>query len=330
MSDTATPTDGRPQPEQSSTPVVVLGQVARDLAVAVDEVPSQGGSADVTARRELLGGKGANIAVGLAQLGVPVTLLGVVGEDAVGTWLIEELARDGIDTQGVLQRSGTESALMIDVVTPDGQWRYLESVPSAVLLTSDDIGSTIELLRKADTVVLQLQQPLDAVLTAVDAVASGCRVILDGAVQADEKTRRRLLRAASVLRCDAREAELIAHRPVADADSARSVAKELLSHGLDLVVLAVGSEGNLAVWPDGDQLVPLSGTDVVDTTGGGDAFVAALTWSLIGNTSPEQAVRSATAAAGLTVDRLAGRPDLSVDRVRLAARSLPTPGETRR
>ena len=51
-----------PQP-----PVVVIGQIARDLVLVVDEVPGPSGSTDVRRRRELLGGKGANIAVGLAS-----------------------------------------------------------------------------------------------------------------------------------------------------------------------------------------------------------------------------------------------------------------------
>ena len=68
-----------PQP-----PVVVVGQIARDLVLVVDEVPGPSGSTDVRQRRELLGGKGANIAVGLRQLGVPVAVVGVVGDDQVG------------------------------------------------------------------------------------------------------------------------------------------------------------------------------------------------------------------------------------------------------
>lgn len=56
--------------------VVVVGQVARDLVLVVDEVPGPGGTAAVRERREMLGGKGANIAVGLAQLGAPVALVG--------------------------------------------------------------------------------------------------------------------------------------------------------------------------------------------------------------------------------------------------------------
>ncbi|RAJ45461.1 pfkB family carbohydrate kinase [Kitasatospora sp. SolWspMP-SS2h] len=61
--------------------VVVVGQIGRDLVLRTDGLPEAGGSADVAERWEGLGGKGANQAVGLAQSGVPVRLVGVVGED---------------------------------------------------------------------------------------------------------------------------------------------------------------------------------------------------------------------------------------------------------
>ena len=50
-------------------PVVVVGQVARDPVLVVDQLPDAGGSVDVGRPLELPGGKGANIAVALAQLG---------------------------------------------------------------------------------------------------------------------------------------------------------------------------------------------------------------------------------------------------------------------
>jgi ribokinase len=92
-----------------------------------------------------------------------------------------------------------------------------------------------------------------------------------------------------------------------------------------LIVLAVGEEGNLAVWEDGEVLVPLTDTAVRDTTGAGDAFVAALTWSLLAGADPTRAVRSGTAAAGLTVGHLGGRPALTADRVRQLARTGTAP-----
>jgi len=56
--------------------VIVFGQIARDLVLVVDAVPTASRSADVYQRRELLGGKGANQAVGLAQLGMRPALAG--------------------------------------------------------------------------------------------------------------------------------------------------------------------------------------------------------------------------------------------------------------
>jgi ribokinase len=299
----------------TATPVVVIGQIARDLAVRVGRIPDAGGTVDIEQRRELLGGKGANIAVGLAQLGIPVSLLGVVGDDPVGAQLVEQCARDDIDTDPVVRRAGADSALMIDLVTADGRWRYLESVPEGTLLTKTDVEAQAERLARTETLVIQLQQPVEAALTAIELAGSSCRVILDGSPQGGGQDRDRLLRAATVLRCDGREAELIAGRPVRDAVAGRAVARELLDTGPALVVLAIGDDGNLGVWSEGEVLVPLADTEVVDSTGGGDAFVAALTWALSHGDDPAQAIRLATAAAGMTVGHLAGRPALTPDQI---------------
>ena len=296
-----------PAPDSARPPVVVVGQVARDLVLVVEEAPRPGCSVDVDHRRELLGGKGANIAVGLAQLGVPVAVVGVVGDDLVGEELLAQCRRDHLDTTSVLRRTGTETALMVDVVTADGQWRYLDSVPAGALLTPADIEATGDLLGTASTVILQLKQPADAVLAALDRVNPLCRVILDG-VPEDAARRDRILAAGSVLRLDAQEAELLAGHPIPDEAAARTVAADLLNRGPDLVVVAVGS-GNLVAWSEGAVLIPLIAPDaVVDTTGGGDAFVAALTWALDRGEDPVRAGQLATAAAGLVVRHPGGRP----------------------
>ncbi|MDI5982262.1 PfkB family carbohydrate kinase, partial [Amycolatopsis magusensis] len=59
--------------------VAVAGQIARDLVLELPELPPAGTAAAVRHRQETLGGKGANIAVSLAQLGASVSLIGVVG-----------------------------------------------------------------------------------------------------------------------------------------------------------------------------------------------------------------------------------------------------------
>jgi ribokinase len=298
-----------------SPSVVVVGEIARDLVLVIDEVPGPGSSVDVHRRRELLGGKGANIAVGLAQLGVPVALVGVVGDDLVGEELLAQCHRDQLDTTAVRRRTGTESALMVDIVTADGQWRYLESVPARALLIPDDIEQATELLGAARNVVLQLQQPVDAVLAALDHLNPACRVILDG-VPEDVARRNRILAAGSVLRLDAHEAELLVGHGIPDEATARTVAADLLHDGLELVVIAVGTDGNLVAWPEGAVMLPLLEPDaVVESTGGGDAFVAGLTWALDRGEDWVRAGQLATAAAALVVRHPGGRPALDASTV---------------
>jgi ribokinase len=45
---------------------VAVGQLARDVVLRIEAVPGRGRSAAVTERLEMLGGKGANQAVGMA------------------------------------------------------------------------------------------------------------------------------------------------------------------------------------------------------------------------------------------------------------------------
>ena len=186
----------------------MVGQIARDLVLVVDEVPGSGGTVPVRERREMLGGKGANIAVGLAQLGAPVRLVGVVGDDDTGARLIARAAADGIGTEAVVQRQDCATGLIVDLVA-DG-WRYLEHLPDGVLLREDDVPT--DLIARAATVVVQLQQPPEVALKA--ARAAHGRVVLDGA---PERLRAELLACADVVRADHQEAELLSGRKIADA-----------------------------------------------------------------------------------------------------------------
>jgi len=291
--------------------VVVFGQLARDLVLVVDQVPAAGKSGKVRRRRELLGGKGANQAVALAQLGMRPALVAVAGDDQTGTRLIEQVRKDGIDTSAVIRRPGTRSGLIVDVVTPDGQWRYLEDLPSSVLLTEADVAAVEDLTNTAHWVSIQLQQPTGAALAAArQATTAGARVVLDGAPD-DGAHIDDLLALASVVRADAKEASLLTGTKISGPDDARRAAEEILHHGPGLVALAVGDVGNYFAWPSGDLLLPLTGTPVADTTGAGDAFTAALITALHADEPPESAARLAVAAAGATVGHPGGRPALT-------------------
>jgi ribokinase len=292
--------------------VAVVGQVARDLVLRIDELPEAGVSAAVAQRRETLGGKGANQAVALAQLGGTVGLVGVVGDDDTATAMLDRARQDGIDVRPVIRRAGAETGLIVEVLEAGGHYRYLEHLPDTVLLTEDDIAARADVLAGARAVTVQLQQPAEAALAAARVGrAAGRLVVLDGVPateQADE-----LLDCADALRADAREAELLAGEPITDPRAALRHARGLLDRGPTLVALGVAGQGDVFAWPGGELFRPHAEVPVVDTTGAGDALVAALTLALVRGAAPDQAARMATTAASISVRHAGGRPRLRPD-----------------
>jgi ribokinase len=330
----------------------VVGQLARDLVLSVAELPEPGAAADAADRREQLGGKGANQAVALAQLGLRPMLVAVAGDDVIGDVLLDQARADGIDVSTVVRRNGTLTGLIVEVLNARAEYRYVQDLP---LLTVADVRGAARALAAADAVLVQLQQPPAAALTAARiAHQAGRLVVLDGgppnasgtgspaappstggdsfietaepagahdpggtdspaasrtssgaagdsgrAVAAAGGLPVDLLAVADVVRADAKEA------------SAWGDAGALLEQGPRLVAFALPDGSNVFVWRDGRVVVPPTDEKVVDTTGGGDAFVAALTDALLRGLDYVDAACWAVAAAGATVGHAGGRPHLS-------------------
>ncbi|WP_246258461.1 PfkB family carbohydrate kinase [Amycolatopsis anabasis] len=293
-----------------SADVVVVGQVARDLVLTVADAPGAGESAPVRSRREVLGGKGANQAVGLAQLGVSPALVGVVGEDRTGEWLCDQAVADEVDVTHVVRRRGAETALIVDVVDASGRWRYLEHVPGEMLVTERDVFAASSPITAADSVIVQLQQPSAAAVEAARlARAAGTQVVLDGAP--GKGWHGELLACADIVRADAREAEQWAGGRIRGVRESVTAGVDLLARGPELVVLEVAGQGNVFVSRAGYEFLPLLDTEVVDTTGSGDALVAALTAALLSGEHLRGAARVAVAAAAATASHPGGRPNLA-------------------
>ncbi len=293
----------------------MAGQLARDLVLSVDAVPDAGSAADASARREQLGGKGANQAVALAQLGVRPELVAVAGDDRIGDALLDQARRDGIGTGAVVRRPGTLTGLIVELLDGEGHWRYVQHLPEGVLLTAGDVEAARSVLAGADAVLVQLQQPPAAALAAAEiGRAAGRLVVLDGVP--DEGTRGRLLAAADVLRADEQEAELLL-----GGEATVERAREVLAEGPKLLALGV-RDGNLFVWADGELRLPLTDERVADTTGGGDAFTAALTAALLRGEEYPRAARWAVAASGMTVGHPGGRPAMSVAEIEKRAEDI--------
>jgi ribokinase len=256
-------------------PVVVVGDVATDVVVMLTGDPAPGSDRPASIRSRG-GGAGANVAVHLARLGVPVRLAGCVGDDPAGAGLVAELEGAGVDL-ALRTVPGGATGTIVSLVEPDGQRSMLADRGANLRLRPEDVpvppaGGHLHL---SGYTLLDRGSRAAGLAALAAALEEGCTVSLDpasvgplthyGVDQWLADTA-----GATVLLPNADEARLLTGCTDA-AEAARALAAR---H--EVVAVSLGAEG--ALWASGDALVhrPAQPVLVVDTTGAGDAFTAGL------------------------------------------------------
>lgn len=286
------------------TRIVVVGSINMDL---VTQAPRFVGPGETILGERFLtvpGGKGANQAVAAARLGAEVTLVGATGDDAFGRQLRDGLAHERIDLRHVAQlrdcASGTAS-----ITVADGENQIIVVPAANARVTPAQVESAQSAIAQADAVLVQMEIPLPTVEATLRlGQRLGVPVILNPAPA--QQLPAEWLKLARYATPNQHElAILLGADPQEDF-------RALMRRAPCPVVLTHGSEG---AWYR-EQGEPLHqqgfAVDVVDSTGAGDTFNAALAVFL--HQGLAVAVRKACAAAALSVTRLgaqAGMPRLA-------------------
>jgi ribokinase len=275
--------------------VVVVGSVNVDLVVRIDRLPVTGETVSGGTFHRVPGGKGGNAAAAAARLGARTSFVGMVGPDDLGRAARRDLADAGVDV-GSLGTARAPTGVAAILVDAEGR-NVIAVAPGANAELSE--GHVRDSLSAIGTdravVVANLEIPDEAVSAAAQvAERRGWPLVLNPAPA-------RRLPAGLLERC------------------AVVVANELEAEGLGLpgsapgpVVITRGAEGAELHRP-GEPVHGQAGfeVEVADTTGAGDAFVAAVAWSILEGIPLERGVRLACAAGALACRALGARAGLA-------------------
>jgi len=120
--------------------VACLGIMVADVvARPVIELPERGRLTLVDQMELHTGGCAVNTGISLTKLGVEVGVLGAVGDDGFGDFVVSELKRYGIDTRGVTRKANVNTSATMVMVEPDGERRFLHYLGANAELVEDDI-----------------------------------------------------------------------------------------------------------------------------------------------------------------------------------------------
>jgi len=286
--------------------ILVVGSLNADLVVRAPRFPQPGETISGEDLQVIPGGKGANQAVAAARLGSQVSMLGRVGKDSFGGFLLDNLGSNQVDSQFV-KREDASTGTAIIVVDPNGQNSIVLSAGANGKVSPADVESASFL--NYDLLLLQLEIPVPAVLAAARrAKANNLQVILNPAPAREISDE--LIALVDFIIPNESELRLLTGTDVKDVASAERAGHILLQRGAQNVIVTLGEKGALIVNSDQATHVETFKVDVVDTTAAGDAFIGGFSTALLQNMSLEESVRYGCACGALAASKFGAQPSL--------------------
>jgi fructokinase len=282
-------------PDRSGFDVLVIGEALVDL---IDT------GASVTERT---GGSPANVALGLGRLGARVALLTHLGRDARGDAVAAHLEQSGVV---ILPQSfsADRTSTAVAKLRTDGSaeyefdidWRIARGAVPHVRIVHT--GSIAAFLEPGASSVRELLAADGADEVTFDA---NIRPALLGTADAARRTFEETAALSSVVKLSDEDAAWLY-----PDSTVEEVLHRVLALGARLAVATLGSQGSLLLTDSASARVPSAPTEVVDTIGAGDTYMASLIDSLLITSSAElttpllaQFGARAARAAAITVSR---------------------------
>ena len=214
-------------------------------------------------------------------------LVASVGADALADEALALLKAEGVNLGGCIAGAGVSTGVALIAVSADGENQIIVAPGANAVLTPDLLGGPIE-----GALICQLELPVATVAKAV-AMATGLVCV-------------NLAPAAEVPDAVLARADLI----VVNEAEAAFYGPRLLSRD-KLTAVTWGARG-AGLYRAGAMIAEAAPPKVtaVDSTGAGDAFVAALTLALLEGRPHERALAFACATGALTATRAGAQPSL--------------------
>jgi sugar/nucleoside kinase (ribokinase family) len=288
--------------------VACLGILVADVVgKVIDTLPPKGTLAAVERVELHVGGCAANTSVGLARLGVGVSLLGRVGADGFSRFLLQTLSAAGVGTGGVVQSDSDATSATIVAVDAEGERTFLHAPGANASYT----GADVDWEQIGDASILHLGGPFlmrrfmgdDCAAVLRRARAEGRLTTLDTVW--DHTGRWMSVLEPSLPHLDYllpswEEARLLTGR-----DSPREIAQTFLDKGVGAVCLKLGAQGCYLRTASGDEVtLPALHVPVMDALGAGDAWAAGFLCGLTHGWDLERSARFANAVGACAVQAL--------------------------
>jgi ribokinase len=258
--------------------VIGFGALNVDKLYKVNKIAREDEESFVLSFQEAPGGSAANTIAGLARLGLETGYIGKVANDSEGKLLLKDFESEKVDTGGIILAPTGRSGVVTGYVDMKGQ-RALYVDPG-VNDTLEFKEISLEYASKAEFLHLTSfvgEKPFKAQNRLVRELPE-IKISLDpGEFYARKglSTLKTLIERSFVVFPNENEVRMLTGREVKEGSEI------LLEKGAGIVAVKLGAKGCYVTDEKESYLVQSYQTEVLDTTGAGDAFCAGFLYGLI-------------------------------------------------
>lgn len=248
-----------------------------------------------------LGGVGRNIAHNLALLGTDVRLLSACGEDVYGQKIAASCAQIGIDASHMLRLPEASTSTYLYIADPKGEMALaLSDMQICQRIDPVYLASNLTVLHNAQVVVADTNIPQESLVY----LAENCQVPLfcDPVSTAKAEKLRPILHKIHTLKPNRLEAELLSGVKIRTKQDVEEAARALLDMGVHRLFISMGADGVYAATRSERLWLENLPGNRVNTTGCGDAFMAALVWAYLEGMDLKHTALAGLAAASVAME----------------------------
>ena len=286
--------------------ILVLGSVNADHVLKVNRFPRPGETITGSRYDIIPGGKGANQAIACARLGGKTRFKACIGQDAFGNEVIKKFSGDGVDTSLMEQIEGVNTGVALIFVDDNAENCIGISAEANGYLNSERVIKSSQHIADADYLLMQLETPEDAILSAARLGKAGNTTVILNPAPARPLSDD-ILACVDMITPNQTEAEVLTGIAADTPEGASQAAEVLHGKGIATVVITMGKQGAWVSVKQGDtidsKLVDSFRVEATDTTAAGDTFNGAMLVALSEGKSLEDAVRFGNASAAISVTR---------------------------
>lgn len=282
--------------------ITVIGSLNYDIIFKQSKLAQKGETLTADSVTFSGGGKGANQAVQCARLGAQTYMVGAVGNDNFGDYLVQQLSNYGVNTEHIRKVSENTGLGVVNSLQ-DGTVVATISTGANYAIAREHIDEIDHLLEKSKIVILQMEIPVEVVEYAIDkAFMNGCFIILNAAPA--KAISEKALSKVNCLVMNEPEASFYCNEVINDLKTAKEHCEKLHKKARDLIIITLGANGSLLFDGKNKIYIEPKKVEAVETTGAGDSYIGAFAYKLLQESEFVEAARFAALAGAFTVTKV--------------------------